>query len=563
MSIIRGSLSEYLSLFKIQPLNVADADVYLKKMTCEQKSPRFSIRLEINKETASVVFDPPLDDLRTVLIDSIRFITSTFEGIPLIESAVFETSAEAAVSISMNEQKHNEPKDHNEVGVAFLQVLSEARSTSVTIDAMEANTAHQYIHEYTTKCFGHAENYVSQYDVFCNLFRPEIEKSIDEFLRGDHSFEETIEEINQLKAMLKDLSSLPQEKEMVMLYITSKELHSSIQTRVQFLISKFVDNITERNLATQNSICKRYQMIQERATKVPDNFKELSEQMEYMQNCAEKELPELLDLLDVARSEMMTILNLTILSPESLELNTYTFTWPARIEPALGRYEEIFLSSKEKAEKVLIERRIKFENELVDLENQIDELKDVGDLDDLPFYVKKIQALSKQLQIAQETVSSFNKEEQLYGLEISTYPQRKKLSATLEPFQNLYNAATNFQKGHKRWMEGNLAEQDVEQIEVDIDSIQREMHKCMGKMTEFPAAVRISTSVKEKLQEFVLNLPLMRVLCNPGMRMRHWEKISQIVGTEIRPDGNNLSRMLKMSLEKHLTEFQEVSGICV
>jgi len=56
-------------------------------------------------------------------------------------------------------------------------------------------------------------------------------------------------------------------------------------------------------------------------------------------------------------------------------------------------------------------------------------------------------------------------------------------------------------------------------------------------------------------------LPLVTILCNSGMRARHWVKMSEIVGFDITPDaGTTLRKMLKLNLYPFLPQFEEVSA---
>lgn len=60
------------------------------------------------------------------------------------------------------------------------------------------------------------------------------------------------------------------------------------------------------------------------------------------------------------------------------------------------------------------------------------------------------------------------------------------------------------------------------------------------------------------MQEY---LPVVHVLCNPGLRQRHWEKINEIMGFNITPDsGTSLRKMLKFNLEPHMEQFEAISA---
>jgi dynein heavy chain len=320
-----------------------------------------------------------------------------------------------------------------------------------------------------------------------------------------------------------------------------------------------VDYITNENIERQKKICERYEMIEERALRVPDGYKELADQMEYMDQVEKKDLTELLEEIESCRNNLLQIYSLTELKRDHMDLTNTTFTWPKRIVSIIEEYQKIFNIAKEKAENHLKDKRLKFEMELEELNSQVEELREVGDIDEMVFYAKKVSALQKQLIAAQDTIQSFNKEETLFNWPNTSYPKRKKILNTLEPFQNLYTTAVNFQKSHKRWTEGSILELEAEQVELELDTLKRELHKVMATISNAPATEKIASAIREKMQEFELNIPLIQVLCNPGMRGRHWEKLSEIANFEIKPDPtSSLNKMLKLNLEMHLSKFQEI-----
>ena len=66
--------------------------------------------------------------------------------------------------------------------------------------------------------------------------------------------------------------------------------------------------------------------------------------------------------------------------------------------------------------------------------------------------------------------------------------------------------------------------------------------------------------VKTKVEEFKEHLPLVQTLFNPGLRDRHWDQISEIVGYSIKPDEDtNLSKLIDMNLEPHIAKFEGIS----
>ena len=63
------------------------------------------------------------------------------------------------------------------------------------------------------------------------------------------------------------------------------------------------------------------------------------------------------------------------------------------------------------------------------------------------------------------------------------------------------------------------------------------------------------------MKDFKGNLPVVSIMCNPGLRQRHWNGMSEIIGFDITPDsGSTLRKMLKNNLDPVLEEFE---GLCL
>ena len=76
-----------------------------------------------------------------------------------------------------------------------------------------------------------------------------------------------------------------------------------------------------------------------------------------------------------------------------------------------------------------------------------------------------------------------------------------------------------------------------------------------------PAALGIVTSVQEQIGDFKTHIPTISVLCNPGLRQRHWDKMSEIAGFNITPDtGTTLRKVLKLDIAEFMDQFEAISG---
>ena len=54
---------------------------------------------------------------------------------------------------------------------------------------------------------------------------------------------------------------------------------------------------------------------------------------------------------------------------------------------------------------------------------------------------------------------------------------------------------------------------------------------------------------------------MISVLCNPGLRMRHWDQMSIIAKFDFSPDSSTtLRKMLRLNLIPYMDQFEIISG---
>uniref|UniRef100_A0A8B9MHC5 Dynein axonemal heavy chain 3 n=1 Tax=Accipiter nisus TaxID=211598 RepID=A0A8B9MHC5_9AVES len=71
----------------------------------------------------------------------------------------------------------------------------------------------------------------------------------------------------------------------------------------------------------------------------------------------------------------------------------------------------------------------------------------------------------------------------------------------------------------------------------------------------------LAETIKYKLDKFKQHLPVLSIACNRGMKERHWEQISEIVGCEIRPDETTtLKNILEFGLSKYIDQLEPIGA---
>lgn len=185
-----------------------------------------------------------------------------------------------------------------------------------------------------------------------------------------------------------------------------------------------------------------------------------------------------------------------------------------------------------------------------------------GELDRVSEYITIIRSVRDNLSAAEEEVSRINEQEELLGMSRTDFVLLSNAAQELEPFEELWTLANEFRSLHTSWVDGPVFELNAEEVKEASVRMSRQALKLSklfnGSSNDVPADV--ADSIRASLDAFAPHVGLVEVLCNPGLRTRHWTLISDTVGFDMRPDDHTtLSRFIDMGVGKWLDSLSEIS----
>ncbi|EFJ50020.1 dynein heavy chain 6 [Volvox carteri f. nagariensis] len=246
------------------------------------------------------------------------------------------------------------------------------------------------------------------------------------------------------------------------------------------------------------------------------------------------------------------------LANEAADTHWRLLRWPldlagelSEVRSQLARWRGRYLSQLKADSAALVA-------DLAELQAEVERFVTLGDLKQVDDRMATVLDIDSRLKSYQDLADLYGNREEIFGLPRSEYPVLEEIRKVFTPSADLWRIASEFMRSLPEWLDGPFTEIDAETVAADVDRWWRATAKLAKQLDKEPGEV--VAAVRAKLEDFQVHLPLITALRNPGLRDRHWERISTAAGFPVRADaGFSLSRALQLGLPKHLVAIAEVA----
>ena len=142
----------------------------------------------------------------------------------------------------------------------------------------------------------------------------------------------------------------------------------------------------------------------------------------------------------------------------------------------------------------------------------------------------------------------------------TAYPQLIENIQNIQPFLLLWGTCDNFINQSEAWLNGPFRSLDPEAMSEEVETMWRVLHKSVKTFGDYPQPRKVAEAMKNKIDKFNKDMPLVQALGGASMQGRHWDAIHEFVGRDVRPGANTtLKNMLDYNLGSHFEKIEEVS----
>nr|XP_033800562.1 dynein heavy chain 7, axonemal [Geotrypetes seraphini] len=491
--------------------------------------PGFIMRLIL--DNGSVTFEPEVSDFEIVLLNVYDVMLKAVNLIPRVETKLFTEWPGSKVNLKP---------------IILDEIVEEHKRKVKEVVANDSILPQEHL---------------KLFDKYSFLITKQADLDVDQFLTEEHTFEETMKEVLRYQNLAEEIQYDSRKYIRLGMYeLHCDELIRALAKRSEAICGKLITKMFHDHQDTNRSLCSDFEKIAENALTTPQNTHELMELKAYVKKVESRDMVLMEHKLLEAKNRLAFLVDYASFSPGDIRLNSNTFQWYGRMGDIFEEHKKMVKEKTEQYQDGLRLRCDRFVEELESYSKQVEEFVTFGELHDVNRYLRKAQALNTKLDAAVEKIEQFNKEEEAFGWETSQYPERKKIQDSLNPFLRLYETTVEFSTKHKNWMEGSYTTVNPDIVEQDVGNAWRALYKLERGFSSSPNALSMTNKIKVKVEEFREHIPLIQVVCNPGLRDRHWDSMSEITGYSIKPSlSTTVTMFLDMHLEPFLEQFETIS----
>ncbi|XP_056631499.1 dynein axonemal heavy chain 1-like [Diorhabda sublineata] len=373
--------------------------------------------------------------------------------------------------------------------------------------------------------------YAAKYDMHLSLFNMDVNEFIEQYKQEQHSAYEVKEEVSnqyRLKSSLE--SSIPIIIFIGPFHISVDYLRNHLINKRQDIINKMLDAFAERMKQLVEEVLYEYQKIMNKLAEKPDSIERVYEMRDWIET-----IPMTLRQLDDTTRRY--VMEYEILDSFKYSLQNEDFAnkwtaigWPLKVQQEAELIELFLKEEEERFYKIQLTDEFNLQDKIETFTAQVVQMSQLKDFSKTHDIALDMRRLWKSMKEAQELGQLLNQRQKLFGVPVIPWDNLIKLMKEFEPYKNLWGAASDWLRSHEMWLDNPIVQIDAEAIETTVSDMYKLMSRSIRTFAEVPAMQSIAMDIKNRIEEFKPNVPLLLALKNPGMKERHWEQFAEETG---------------------------------
>ncbi|XP_067360331.1 dynein axonemal heavy chain 1 [Channa argus] len=405
--------------------------------------------------------------------------------------------------------------------------------------------------------------YATEYEKFLELHNSDIETLLSSFVHEEQTSQEVKAQVeHQLQEKERIQHSLPTSIVIGPFIVRVEAVRLALSNKRKALATSILDRLARKLRKQVEDACEECNSISRKLNEKPNSIEELTEKRDWM-----KQIPEQLKSYKECIGKTLADYEVIeefhyCLSDDDVNKKWKAIGGPQRIISQMETVTIQHVEDEERFQKILLVDKDSFEEHLDSLKMLVAGFAGHADIRHVQEIASEVRRTTKQLKECQTMAQTYNNRERLFGIPVTNYDCVQRLVKDFQPFKDLWTTTSDWIRWHESWMNDPLSSIDAEQLQRNVTEAHKTMHKCIKQFKEIPDCQMLATLVRNKIEDFQPYIPLFEGLRNPGMRMRHWEMLSEHIQMKVVPKANlTFSRCLELGLQNHVNVIAQVAEV--
>ena len=521
LTIIDNTLKQYSSLF----------DRYLITDKWVFVQPQFQAELVFTNDN-KIDCSPDLNTFRQKIMSLLELLEGSIQSLTIVELPLLDLDPTGVSFDDCELLVQNSKGDLNDIITKIFEIIIHFLNSYRNIEPVLS----------------------LDIDNFSNHFDEGGKKSLDEYRKQLLAFSKVNDIVNQMNDVYK----------LGILFLDCNKFKESSETKTKTLSHNLLMQMKEYAISELTSSKKEFEKIIEDIQKVPQTPEELTELKKYIENVNAKAKE---------RSDKLTIAcnRLKFLDEYHFEISNDECNFQYQVL----KMPNLLINQLEKADQMLQNERVKMIDELH--ENQKNLEDDIHKLSDqIPSFVNKYQDLEMAIEAAEVVNDMFKKlhelrekqdkycfHEKLFEFEPHQSKTLSKLIENFMPLYTLWNLANDWQQISATWLDTPFPQIKPDSMNAFMIQSNKKLNKLKKDLQNNRNIIdKVLIPLNEQIDKFKGHLPLVSKLRHPGIKTKHWEKISEIIGFKVSPSQElTLQGFLDLDLGRWNDQITEIANV--
>ncbi|XP_008197222.2 dynein axonemal heavy chain 3 [Tribolium castaneum] len=501
--------------------------------------PIIKVTPRIEEEgTEKIILQPPLDEIRNFLERCFDKVLEVGRKVPRIENIMFPEFAKKETFLFAVSREEIPVREIYERGLASFE----------------------------TNLIGPLK-YLQNYEQYYYILNGSAEREMLSFFEviPFPFLKDFAKKIRQYEELKKEIIFLRRSIPLNFISLECGELNDTLYKIVDDIRSYIVNYFIAENHIHNRKICDIFDEMSQKVSVGTDTVAELVALYNYVMECRDVTMYNLREQIRKTAENVNFLMDHAHLTSEDITLNARVFLWPKDMENVIELALQRLNMKREQAEAFLKSKRSIFEAKLLRHEKMLVAFKKkdppILTMEEMEECVAQVEDLVQKLHEDKQEADQINEEEQLLDFDPSAFLNLQKMLTVVEPYDKLWHTVLEFHVQYDAWYYGPFADLDAEAVSEAVENTWKVLYKLAKTFHDNPAARRIAEMVRAKVEKFRQFLPVLQTVCNKGLQKRHWEAISELVGTEIVVTPElTLNDMIEVGLPKFAAQLEDISA---